>query len=117
MEVYEMRILLLVLLLAFPQATKEPMALPKVTHHDRATTQHYDDVEISCPDGYEGHFVDIETGFTSMDRAFGNEGFTTNSYIIGERPGYMICFEKSFMDKVRKTPDVIHQRPSPPRPA
>jgi len=96
------------LLFALPQA-KEPkpsMVTPKITHHDEVSTQHYDRVEVSCPEGYEGHFVDFGIGFD------GEANLGAMSWVDSSGPpAFMICFDKSFMEKVRANPDLLRPRP------
>jgi hypothetical protein len=87
---------------------KPPMVAPTVTHHDVSSVQHYDRVEISCPDGYEGHFVDVDNGF---------EWNWNHGIQMGMPLGYTVCFSKEFMDQIRANPDLLRQRPAPPNPA
>lgn len=94
-----------VALLLFPQAKEKPsMVAPTVSHHDETMTQHYDRVTVSCPDGYEGHFVDVGVGF---------DGTWNGGYVFGNEgaPGYTICFSKEFMDKIRANPELLRGRP------
>lgn len=78
------------------------MVTPKVTHHDEQSVQHYDRVEITCPEGYEGHFVDVQLGFEPRmpSISFGGE------YGGGELK-YVVCFSKEFMDKLRANPEML----------
>jgi hypothetical protein len=96
-------------LLGAPQSKdKPPMVAPTVTHHDEPYVQHFDRVEISCPDGYEGHFVDADSGF---------EWNWNHGIEMSRPPGYVVCFSKEFMDKIRANPDLLRPRPAPPTPA
>lgn len=102
-----MRTIVGVLLLIFftQSADKAPMVQPKVTHHDRVTEQHYDDVEVTCPDGTEGHFVDIQVGFGPK------MGMSLSGWEGNGEAAYTVCFDKKFMDKVRANPDLARYRP------
>lgn len=101
------------LLLLF--GAQQQMVAPKVEHKKRTETQVYDDVTRSCPDGYEGHFVDTRTGF-GYEYWWSNGGlWNTLQYDLGA-PGYTICFDKKFMDEIRKNPALLVARPAPPRP-
>jgi hypothetical protein len=95
-------------------APQSQMVAPKVDKQTHTTTQTSVEVTRSCPAGYEGHFVDTRTGF-GWEYWNGGTGF---GYFIGEygEPGYTICFSKEFMDGVRKNPDLLTNRPMPPRP-
>src|ERR1700735_2887464 len=57
--------LALVVPLAFggQDAPKPDMIPATVQHNKKSYTQTYDDVVVSCPDGYEGHWVDVNAGF------------------------------------------------------
>lgn len=83
---------------------KPAMVMPTVTHKTEKVQQEYDHVTVTCPDGYEGHFVDRDAGFdfgVSPLAFYGDSG----------APGFTICFEKSFMDEVRKHPEMLRARP------
>jgi len=98
------------LLLLF--GAQEQMVAPKVEHKKRTETQVYDEVTRSCPAGYEGHFVDTQTGFDYV-YWLGNLQWSVST---GGIPGYTICFKKEFMDEIRKNPELLVARPAPPRP-
>ena len=104
-------IIALVALLSFSIPVQDPMVVPKVEHKKRTETQTYDDITRSCPEGYEGHFVDTRTGF-DWQYWMGGYGF---SNMIEPPPGYTVCFKKEFMDKLRANPDMLAPRPLPPR--
>ena len=110
-----MRVLLAGSLLLF-FGWQQQMTVPKVEHTKRVETQTYDDVKRSCPAGYEGHFVDVELGFNSWDRPW-SSGIIMGSGTGYSDPGYTICFDKKFMDEVRKNPELLVARPLPPRPS
>jgi len=82
------------------------MVQPTIKHHDEVSTQHYDRVEISCPKGYEGHFVDIGIGF---DGAANLGNMSYNDY--SGPPGYTICFSREFMEKIRANTELLRARP------
>ena len=96
-------------LFLFIQSAQQTMVEPKVEHHKRVTTQEYDEVTITCPEGYEGHYVDYGIGFDSSSQ------FTTN-WGNPQPVGYIVCFDKKFMDKIRANPELQRMRPSPARP-
>ena len=104
-------ILSLLGILAYQQSTP-PMLGAKVEHHERTETQTHDEVTVSCPDGYEGHFVDENTGF-GYEYWMGSSGYGF-SYNISGTPGYTICFDKKFMDDIRKKPELLRMRPPQP---
>lgn len=87
-------------------AKKPTMVLPTVTHKTEKVEQEYDHVTVSCPEGYEGHYVDRDAGF---DIGVGSRLFVYGSN-EGE-PGFTICFENSFMDEIRKHPEMLRARP------
>lgn len=91
---------------------QEQMVAPKVEHKQREETYKYDDVTRTCPDGYEGHFVDVQTGFGIERYWAGIQYFAIGA---GEF-GYTICFKKEFMDKIKKNPELFAPRPLPPKP-
>lgn len=94
------------------QEKKPDMIAATVKHHDQVTPeQHQDEVELSCPEGYEGHFVDYQTGF-GWEYWNGGTGFM----LYERQPGYTICFSKEFMDKIRSNQELLRQRPAMPRP-
>ena len=93
-------------------APQSQMVAPKVEHKKRTETQVYDEVTRSCLDGYEGHFVDEQVGFTERGH-LGMSGWISE---WGSGPGYTICFKKEFMDEIRKNPEMLVQRPAPLRP-
>jgi len=95
-------------------ASQSQMVAQKVEHKKRTETQTFDDVTRSCPDGYEGHFVDIGAGFDAMTIT-SLDSFGTIESWQGRPPGYTICFKKEFMDEIRKNPEMLVQRPAPPR--
>jgi hypothetical protein len=80
------------------------MILPKVEHHERTEThvEKHDDVTRSCPDGYEGHLVDIPVGF---DGYFNGTGISINGWEQGTQM-FTVCFKIEFMEKLRKNPDM-----------
>src|SRR6266550_1431749 len=90
---------------------QQQMVAPKVERKTRTETQVYEQVTRSCPAGYEGHFVDTQTGF-------GDEYWVTNGsgLVLESSPGYTVCFKREFMDEIRKNPDLLARRPAPPRP-
>ena|SRR6266550_9354357 len=90
---------------------QQQMVAPKVEHKKRTETQVYDEVTRSCPAGYEGHFVDTQTGF-------GYEYWNSGAWVGNgpSVPGYTVCFKKEFMDEIRKNPELLTARPAPPRP-
>jgi hypothetical protein len=92
------------------QDAKPAMVQPTVKHHDEVSTQHYDRVEVTCPAGYEGHFVDMQKGF-GFEYWYGGTGF-----MIGQPPGYTVCFSDEFMKKLRANPEMLRARPEPPHP-
>jgi len=100
--------------LLFLFGAQQQMVAPKVEHKKRTETQVYDDVTRSCPVGYEGHFVDVHTGF-GWEYWNGGYGFSINGYGGGE-PGYTVCFKQEFMDEIRKNPELLVVRPARPRP-
>ena len=89
---------------------KEQGVVPKVTHTDRAVTTHYDDVELSCPEGYEGHFVDVQPGFQAAPTVSWGVYVGGTLEARGEQM-YAICLDKKFMEKVRKNPEYLRERP------
>jgi hypothetical protein len=93
-----------------------PIVAPIVTHKDESYTQHVDRVTRTCPPGYEGHYVDQKLGFDS-DYWAGGTGFvfSDSGTFTGGPPYYTICFDKKFMDEIRKNRDLSSQRPLPPR--
>jgi len=98
-------------------APQSQMVAPKVEHKKRTETQVYDEVTRSCPDGYEGHFVDIQAGFGGSSGYNGsNNNLVFYQTIFGPEAGYTVCFKKEFMDEIRKNPELLVQRPAPPRP-
>jgi hypothetical protein len=99
------------LLLLF--GVQEQMVAPKVERKKRTETQVYEEVTRSCPAGYEGHFVDTRTGF-GPEYWWGEQGFFISAY--GGELGYTVCFKKEFMDEIRKNPELIAERPLPPKP-
>jgi len=101
----------IVLLLFF--GSQEQIVAPKVEHKKRTETQEYDDVTRSCPAGYEGHFVDTNTGFGWTTYWNGAWAYVITGY---PEPGYTVCFKKEFMDEIRKNPELLAPRPAPPRP-
>lgn len=106
-----MRLIALLLLFAlFPQQSPQ-MTEPKIQHHDEVSTQHYDRVEITCPEGYEGHLVIRDIGFdgTLVGDAmmFSAEGGSGRQY-------FTICFKVDFMDKIRKNKEMTRWI-APPR--
>jgi len=87
----------------------EPITVPKVEHKTESYTYTTDTLTRTCPDGYEGHFVDLQIGF-------GDEyWFSGYGLSLGAQQGYTICFKKDFMDKVRKNPEMIANRPALPK--
>jgi len=99
-----------------------PMVAPKVEHKQRQQVETYDEVTRTCPEGYEGHFVDYQEGFDSRYYWSGGTGTASIGQIwidgSGVREiGYTICFKKEFMDQIRKNPDLLAPRPAPPKPA
>jgi hypothetical protein len=96
--------------------TQQQMVAPKVEHKKHEQTTTYDEVIRSCPDGYEGHFVDFNSGFDySYWMSTGNLTMSTWSFSELGPPGYTICFKKEFMDEIRKNPDLLIARPAPPK--
>jgi hypothetical protein len=86
------------------------MVAPTVTHHEEKSVQTYDRVEITCPAGYEGHYVDQPIGFDGS--AGGPYGFWMNGSGGGSGPpAYMICFSNEFMEQIRKNPELLRARP------
>lgn len=99
------------LLLGGQDKKPEPdMIAPTIKHNPESYTQTYDRVEVTCPSGYEGHFVDTNIGF-QWEWNWGN------SIMVGDSPGYVVCFRREFMDKIRANPQLLRARPTPPRPA
>lgn len=92
----------------------QDMTMPKVEHHKETRQETTDYVTSTCPEGYEGHFVDVNIGF---DWDYWSWTPMSQGMVIGTVPGYTICFKKSFMDQVRKSPDMLRARPEPPHPA
>jgi hypothetical protein len=93
---------------------EQQMVAPKVkkeTHVVPAET--YETVTRSCPDGYEGHFVDTEIGFGSERYSL---GWSAGSFSSSGQ-GFTVCFDKKFMDEIRKNHDLLANRPPFPRPA
>ena len=86
-----------------------PMVMPNVQHHDEQQTTHYDIVTRTCPDGYEGHFVDMQQGF---DGGFDpvTEGLWVNGYQGGPEM-FTVCFTREFMEKLRKDKDMRARKP------
>lgn len=93
----------------FSMLQSDPITVPKVEHKTQSYTSTVEVVERTCPDGYEGHFVDPQLGFD--DEYWLRRGTVT----VGPESAYTICFKKDFMDKVRKNPDMLTVKPSPPR--
>ena len=103
-------------MLTFGQSADKPvMVQPHVTHRDEAQTTHYDIVTHTCPEGYEGHYVDQRPGFESdYWLSLGGEGWIPFNTFSSD-PAFTVCFEKKFMDELRKNPDMKAMRPQPPR--
>jgi hypothetical protein len=93
---------------------EQQMVAPKVEHKKHETTQTYDEVIRSCPAGYEGHFVDINAGF-DYSSFWSSSGYFTYPESGGQL-AYAVCFDKKFMDEIRKNPELLAQRPAPPKP-
>lgn len=110
-------IVTLILLISFGwQASAPSMIVPKVEHHQHQEIKTYDVITRSCPDGYEGHFVDVQPGFDNgywSNGVLANQGFMIQTV---DTPGYTICFSVKFMDEVRKNPDLLAVRPGPIKP-
>lgn len=100
--------LILTALAIFLMPQSDPITVPKVERKTQSYTSTVETVERTCPDGYEGHFVDPTLGFD-------NGYWLRRGIVIGPDSGYTICFRKDFMDKVRKNPDMLTVKPSPPR--
>lgn len=104
--------LALVVTLAFggQDAPKPDMIPATVQHNKKSYTQTYDDVVVSCPDGYEGHWVDVNAGFLwPWNGAMYSQ--------LGQPMAYAVCFRKDFMEKIRANPELLRQKPAPPIPA
>lgn len=73
------------------------------THHIQKYVQTDDFVERTCPEGYEGHFVDPHDGFFADAPVLQ----------LGEGQAvFAVCFKKDFMDKLRKNPDALMVKPT-----
>jgi hypothetical protein len=107
-----MKLIALVMLLVAAQATAPEMTVPKIEHKTIQRTVQDEEITVTCPEGYEGHFVDHETGF-DWQQGYFNGG---TSFNLGPEWGYTICFSKKFMDEIRKNQELLRPRPSPPRP-
>ena len=101
---------ILVAFLFFLMPQSEPITVPKVEHKTETYSYTNEIITRTCPDGYEGHFVDTHTGFGG-EYWLSGFSFGFNSIDVG----YTICFKKDFMDKVRKNPEMIANRPLPPK--
>jgi len=109
-----MRYAAALLMFLFAGAQSE-MTLPKVTHTKHSDTIITTVTTHTCPPGYEGHYVDPIVGFDEDYQL--HEGITWGEGVqdIGT-VSYTVCFLKSFMDEVRKNPDMSSHKPLPPRP-
>jgi hypothetical protein len=104
-----MKIVAMMVLAALLGIPQDSMTVPQVKHEKHTTETTTDYVTRTCPDGYEGHFVDVDPGFNGK-----YEGilFSNGSPAEPQGPlGYTICFKKEFMDQVRKNPDLLTPRP------
>ena len=110
-----MKLLVLILfVLSLPQSD---MTVPVVEHHPSSYTTTTDSITHKCPEGYEGHYVDIQPGFDFDYWGFGGYSQVYGSNLYSPGPSaYTICFKKEFMDKIRKNPELQSNRPAPPRP-
>ena len=98
------------ILMAMQQSkdNKPDMVVPTVTHHQEIQTERYDRVEITCPEGYEGHFVDPSPGFDGFSSW---PGGGVGIWEPSDQRGYTVCFKKEFMDKIRSNPELLRSKP------
>jgi hypothetical protein len=79
-----------------------------VTHHRQKMVTYDDQVDVTCPAGYEGHWVDLNKGFegdTETAIAFGSAGGGYSRY------AYAICFSEKFMNSIRNKPGILRGVP------
>lgn len=84
-----------------PPANDQKIIGATVERATRIEQREVTEIKITCPAGYEGHFVDREVGFQST-QSFG----LTPSY------AFVICFDTKFIDDVRKNPALTQPRPT-----
>lgn len=102
-----MRYGLLLGLLLFPQTDA---VVPKSEHevHTYQREEKSDITHRTCPQGYEGHFVDSHIGIDTFDEPL-MYGYSQ------PLESYAVCIKKETMDAVRKNPDlkIYRQYPRP----
>jgi hypothetical protein len=108
-------IALIIGLFVFTQ--QEQMVLPKVQHRDEVQTTHYDIVTHTCPEGFEGHYVDPAQGFESYYSGRFGYGLSMSGGDIEVRgeEAFTVCFDKNFIEQLKKNPDMLTRKPLPAR--